>query len=108
MPQAMKPPIRLWIYNHPFVGIADQVEFFVAALKQTGYEVTVGSQPREDALNVVIENFSEEGRDTLILFCRSTGKKVAVIMTEHLDFKSGQLFIHGDPLCKIKTLYYLG
>ncbi|MSR85545.1 hypothetical protein EXS71_03900 [Candidatus Uhrbacteria bacterium] len=28
----------------------------------------------------------------------TTRKKVAVIMTEHLDFESGQIFIHGEPL----------
>ncbi|HEX7684650.1 MAG TPA: hypothetical protein VF446_14150 [Trinickia sp.] len=93
-----KPSIHLWIYNHPFYGISDQVEFFVAALTQNGYTVTVGRKPNASVLNVVIENFSPETRDTLIEFCRSTKKRVAVIMTEHLDFEEGEIFIHGSPL----------
>lgn len=93
-----KPSIHLWIYNHPFYGISDQVEFFVAALTQNGYPVTVGRRPSMSALNVVIENFSPETRDTLIDFCRTTKKRVAVIMTEHLDFDRGEILIHGDPL----------
>jgi len=93
-----KPPIHLWIYNHPFYGISDQVEFFVSAFKQNGYSVSVGRQPSDSSLNVVIENFSSETRDILIKFCMSTRKRVAVIMTEHLDFDRGQIYIHGDPL----------
>lgn len=93
-----KPSIHLWIYNHPFYGISDQVEFFVAALTQNGYTVTVGRKPNASVLNVVIENFSPETRDTLIEFCRATKKRVAVVMTEHLDFEEGEIFIHGNPL----------
>ena len=93
-----KPPIHLWIYNHPFNGISDQVDFFVATFKQNGYSVSIGRQPSNSALNVVIENFSAQTRDVLMTFCLATRKRVAVIMTEHLDFYSGQIFIHGDPL----------
>lgn len=98
MHPSKKPPIHLWIYNHPFNGISDQVEFFVSAFKQNGYLVSVGRQPSNSSLNVVIENFSSETRDVLIKFCMTTRKRVAVIMTEHLDFESGQIFIHGEPL----------
>lgn len=98
MNMSKMPPIHLWIYNHPFYGISDQVDFFVAAFSQNGYPVTVGRKPSQSALNVVIENFSPETRDTLIEFCRATKKRVAVIMTEHLDFEKNEIFIHGDPL----------
>jgi hypothetical protein len=50
------------------------------------------------ALNVVIENFSSQTRDTLIEFCSRTRKRVAVIMTEHIDFVARRILIHGDPL----------
>jgi hypothetical protein len=98
VPLKNKPPIHLWIYNHPFTGISDQVEFFIAAFRQQGYLVSIGRQPSESSLNVVIENFSSHSRDVLINFCKSKMKRVAVIMTEHLDFENGQIFIHGDPL----------
>ena len=93
-----KPPIHLWIYNHPFYQVSDHVEFFISEFKQHGYTVSLGRQPRNSALNVVIENFSAQRRDILTAFCQSTRKRVAIIMTEHLDFDSEKIFIHGDPL----------
>jgi hypothetical protein len=93
------PSIHLWIYNHPFSGISDQVVFFVMALKQKGYAVSVGRQPRPSSLNVVIEGFSlRSNRDVLVEFCRSSRKRVAVIMTEHVDIENGQILFHGAPL----------
>lgn len=98
MRPSKKPPIHLWIYNHPFHGISDQVEFFIATFEQHGYSVSIGRQPSDSSLNVVIENFSTQTRDVLTKFCMATRKRVAVIMTEHLDFNDGQIFIHGAPL----------
>lgn len=95
-----KPPIHLWIYNHPFNGISDQVEFFISAFRQHGYAVSVGRQPSNSALNVVIENFSDQTIEILAAFCQSTRKKVSVIMTEHLDFESGEIFFHGNPILR--------
>jgi len=93
------PPIHLWIYNHPFNGISDQVVFFVTALQQKGYTVSVGRQPRPSSLNVVIEGFSvRSNRDVLMEFCRLSRKRVAVIMTEHIDIENGQILFHGAPL----------
>ena len=97
----LSTPVHLWIYNHPFYGISDQVEFFLLIMKRNGYHVTLGRQPRLDALNVVIENFSEATSNVLIDFCRSHRKRVAVIMTEHIDFIENQIFIHGDPLWSV-------
>lgn len=93
-----KPAVHLWVYNHPFTGISDQVEFFIAALRQHGYPVSIGRQPSDSSLNVVIENFTAHSGGVLMDYCKLSKKRVAVIMTEHLDFDSGQIFIHGDPL----------
>ena len=95
-----KPPIHLWIYNHPFNGISDQVKFFISAFRLHGYAVSVGRQPRNSDLNVVIENFSDHNREILAAFCQSTRKRVSVIMTEHLDFDSGEIFFHGNLLLR--------
>lgn len=92
------PQLHLWVYNHSLDSISDQVDFFTRVLKHYGYGVTISRRPRIDALNVVIENFSESSSNTLIEFCRQTGKRVAIIMTEHLDLYEDQLLIHGDPL----------
>lgn len=93
-----RPPVHLWIYNHPFCGISDQVAFFVASLRQHGYLVSVGRMPCESALNVVIENFSSYNRDVLIGFCKASRKRVAIVLTEHMDFENGQILFHGAPL----------
>lgn len=75
------------------------MSFAVTAFRQHGYPVSVGKQPRPSSLNVVIEGFSsEKSRDVLLDFCRSSRKRVAVIMTEHVDFQHGQIYFHGAPL----------
>jgi hypothetical protein len=98
MPDLTRPNVHLWIYNHAFYAISDQVDFFVMALTQQGYAVSVGRKPDAAALNVVIENFTADLKKPLVEFCRSTRKRVAVVMTEHLDFDGEQILIHGDPL----------
>ncbi|AON52602.1 hypothetical protein [Herbaspirillum seropedicae] len=95
---AALPLLHLWVYNHPLQGIGDQLEFFFLLLKQQGYPVSMGRKPRQDALNVVIENFSEVSSQTLIDFCQQTGKRVGLIMTEHLDLHGSELLIHGERL----------
>lgn len=75
------------------------MSFAVTAFRQHGYPVSVGKQPRPSSLNVVIEGFSsEKSRDVLLDFCRSSRKRIAVIMTEHVDFQHGQIYFHGAPL----------
>jgi hypothetical protein len=93
-----KPPVHIWVYNHSFHGIGDQVSFAVMALQQHGYPVSVGRQPRHSSLNVVIEGFSSRNRDMLLEFCKSSRKRVAMIMTEHVDVEHGRIFFHGAPL----------
>ena len=90
--------INLWIFNHPFVGISDQLEFLLNALKQNGYDVSVSRNPSLFRLNIVIENFSENSRRVVQDFCSSSGKRVAIVMTEHIDFIESKIFIHGSPL----------
>ena len=68
------------------------------ALRQHGYPVSVGRRPRHSSLNMVIEGFSSRNRDILLEFCQSSRKRVAVIMTEHLDIEHGRIFFHGAPL----------
>jgi len=90
--------IHLWTFNNPFSGISDQIEFFSMIMKQNSYEVTVGNDPILNGVNFVIENFNETTSCVLKDFHAVTGKKVGLIMTEHLDLVSGKLLIHGDPL----------
>ena len=93
-----RPSVHLWIYNHPLSGISDQIDFFCAIMQQYGYKPSVGRNPRHDALNVVIENFSDATSDILRKYCRESGKRVCVIMTEHIDFIDNEIYIHGDMM----------
>lgn len=69
------------------------------ALQQKGYPVSVGQRPRPLSLNLVIEGFSsEKSRDVLMEFCQSSRKRVAIVMTEHVDFQHGEIYFHGAPL----------
>lgn len=95
----MRGFIHLWIYNHTFAGISDQLEFFVKILKDFGYGISVSKLPKKNSLNFVIENFCTlKDRKTLIDFCTSNRKKVSVIMTEHLDFINNSVYFHGKNL----------
>ena len=93
------PPIHLWVYNHSFHGIGDQVSFAIRAFRQHGYSVSLGRQPHPSSLNVIIEGLpTQSSRDVLLTFCRESRKRVAIIMTEHMDFQHGQIYFHGAPL----------
>lgn len=92
------PRVHLWLFNHPFHGVSDQVEFFVMSLRQHGIAVSVSRHPNPEALNIIIENLSQRTAQIVIDFCVATGKRVGVIMTEHIDFIDERLFIHGEPL----------
>jgi hypothetical protein len=93
-------PVHLWLFNHQFQAITEQVEFFCNSLRDHGYRTTVSRYPAPHALNVVIENFSQGANERITSFCDAHGKRVAVILTEHLDLKSGQLFFHDKPIIK--------
>lgn len=90
-----RPPVRLWVMNHPIMGITEQVEFFCSGLRQNGYPVSVSNGPAVHALNVLIENFSPLSTAAVEAFCAAQRKRVAVIMTEHIDFTGGELRFHG-------------
>ena len=91
-------PVRLWIFNHPFHGVSEQVDFFCAALRQNGYPVSVSNRPSARAVNVLIENFSPQSASLVAAFCKQNRKRVALIMTEHIDFLQGEIRFHGMGL----------
>lgn len=97
-PNVTLPRVRLWIFNHDIRGITEQVEFFVLSMRQYGYSVAVSKHPDPEALNVVIENFNHDSLDRIREFCRTYGKRVAVIHTEHLDFTAQGVEFHGQAL----------
>lgn len=99
-----KPKIRLWIFNNPIRGITDQLDFLRFSLQSAGYVVSISNHPAPDALNVLIENLNEKTYPELEKFCKATGKRVAVVMTEHVDFVDRGIYFHGLPF-NIPTEY---
>lgn len=91
-------PVHLWVFNHPVNAISDQIEFFIDAFSEAGYKASWGRNPQKNALNVLIENFTFEGRKVVADFCEAYGTRVAVIMTEHVDLVKSQVLFHGKPL----------
>jgi hypothetical protein len=91
------PEIRLWIFNNPIRGITEQLEYLSLSLRQAGYCVSISNQPSEAALNVLIENLNEKTYPEVERFCIKTGKKIAIVMTEHIDFVDRRIYFHGLP-----------
>lgn len=90
-------PIRIWTFNNPINGIADQLEFAMAVLKLEGFHVTISKRPCPKSLNIVIENIQSDSYQVINDFCESFNKKIAIIMTEHIDYVENRLFFHGKP-----------
>lgn len=90
--------IHLWIFNHKFTHIIDFTESLIARFRQNGYRVTLGRRPNGDALNVVLESFNTESRGEIKEFYRATGKRVAVVMTEDLEFIENRVLMHQKPI----------
>lgn len=95
---ATRPPIRLWVFNHPIRGITDQIDFFVRAMRVNGYQVTVSNRPAQNSLNIIIENFDHDSFMRVAEFCRMRHKRVAIIATEHMDFVGRDIVFHGHVL----------
>ena len=90
-----RPPVTLWIFNHSFRYISEQIEFFCSSLAQHGYPVRVSRHANPATLNVVIENFSPQTALPVARFCRDHRKRVAVVQTEHIDLVDGRVYFHG-------------
>jgi hypothetical protein len=90
-----KPRVHLWAFNNPLRGITEQIDFLCAALRAHRYPFGISNSPSATALNIVIENFEAESATRVLDFCRRSGKRIAVILTEHLDFIKGRILFHG-------------
>ena len=50
------------------------------------------------ALNLILEDFQPSSCDAIERFRRETGKRIAIVATEHLDCKDGRVLAYGEPL----------
>lgn len=95
--------VNLCIFNHPMAGITDQAFFVETLLRNRGYDVSISDRLRKDALNLVIENFrlASDGFnfvESMEKFCGRFGKRVGIIMTEHIERHEAQILFNGALL----------
>ena len=100
------PPIHMWVFNTPFRGVTEQVEFFYAAVRAHGYPFSVSNYPSPKALNVIIENFDALSSARVLAYCRESQKRVAVVLTEHMDFVDGRILFHGVAIDSFDAYMY--
>lgn len=108
-----KPKIHLNLFNISHINyVTDQVEFILSIFKQNGYQVSVGNEFKDDALNILIECFDEAHNqnfpktEKVIEYCKKNNKKVAVIMTEHIDFIDKKIYAYSLPINEIDKKHY--
>lgn len=108
--QRSRPKVHLCLFNiHHIDYVVDQVEFILAVFKQNNYQITVGNDFKDDALNFLIECFDESSdKDVkkIISYCEKNNKKVAVIMTEHIDYFDKKIYAYSVPLDEIDNSHY--
>jgi hypothetical protein len=110
----VRPKIHLCLINiHHINYVIDQLEFVLSVFKKNNYQVSVGNEFKDDALNILIECFDEipnksTGSDIekIISYCEQNNKKVAVIMTEHIDYIGGKVYAYSVPLDNIDSTHY--
>lgn len=98
--------VNIALLNNPFWAVADQVEALTDIFAENKVEFRVSKELRHGFLNIIIENFDKEGLEKIHKFCLKSDEKVAVLMTEHIDFIGGRFFFHGKRLHE--TEGYLG
>lgn len=88
--------LRVWVYNHLFVGIVDQLEFLVDRCRELDWEITISGRPCDKSLMIVIENFQPDNYKIFEEYMRNSKKRVLCMMTEHINFSDGkQFYFHG-------------
>jgi hypothetical protein len=92
-------PIHLVTLSAPVAMIGDQLSFLSEALTYFGQPCETGTSLDESALNVVIEGFTPFGSRTIRDFCERTGKKIAVVMTEHIA-RAKEIIFNDVPMSK--------
>ena len=87
--------INLSIFNHvsPATndcrGIRDQIDFLEAVFDALNIQFSVSYTLCPDSLNLLIENFNDSTVPAVIEFCERYGKRVCLVMTEHLNNANG-------------------
>src|ERR1700691_1284729 len=92
------PSIRLAVFHQPLLSIYDQIFFLRLLFRALGLRFTVAASLDPLSLNLMMEDFSPSSCRTVERFHRETGKRIAIIATEHLDYQESRVLAYGEPL----------
>lgn len=95
-----KMMVNLATLSHPIAMISDQISSVRLALSRIGFPVQTSNECRDDSLNIVPEGFTRFAALYISEYCAMKRKKIAVLMTEHIDLERRVLINDvpvGDP-----------
>jgi len=87
--------INICVFNniHPVhnthSGVTDQVEQLSFFFEQNSIEYKISYLLDPNAINIVIENFTENSIEVIQSFCNKWNKKILIVMTEHISLDNG-------------------
>ena len=92
-------PIHLWINTSEVLASVEQWRFIAEAFQQAGFNhLSISRHFAPHALNLVLEFFPDYSRKKIAYYCNKYQKKIAVIMTEHIDVIDDEIFFYGLSL----------
>ena len=102
--------VHLTTFNHtsPPFPIVDQIRFLKRVFRHLHIEFAWGPGFSQSALNLFIENAKDAELAVVDRFNLATGKRLGVILTEHVQHKDGQLYFNTIPSKGNFTDDYLG
>lgn len=90
--------IRLATFHQKILSIQDQILHLRLLFDSLGFRFTVAESLDPTALNLMLEDFRPSSCQTIERFQRETGKRIAIVATEHLDYRDGHIYAYGEPL----------
>ena len=83
---------------NPFPGISDQIEVLLIICKLKGYDYKISRKIDQNAYNILFENFNPKNTNYIIDECERYKIKIAVLMTEHIDYINNNYLFHGASI----------
>lgn len=96
--------VHLVTFHQSIMGINDQILFLRLLFAYKKVPFSIGSEFRSDALNLMIEAFDPKVCERIGEFHARTGKRIAIIATEHLDYRDGTPFLYNENLWAGETV----
>lgn len=92
----MIPTVNIATNPHPISIIDDQLNFITHSLNTHGLAYQTSRSLSSKMLNIVIEGFDLFNAENIARFCVKFNKKIAVVMTEHIEINHDNLLIVNE------------